>query len=85
LDATMLACRLLGHRYRFTAEGTTLRWTCERGCGDPGGEKAYASAEQAQRYAQAFDREDREDLGKRAPLIAGLPLRVLRALRKPRS
>ena len=34
---------LLGHRYRFAAEGATMRWGCERGCG-AGGEKLYESA-----------------------------------------
>jgi hypothetical protein len=76
----VLRCRLLGHRFRFTSDGDTMRWTCQRGCG-AGGSKRYASAEDARRYAAAFDREDRQDLGRRAPLIAGLPLRVWRALR----
>jgi hypothetical protein len=80
----MLACRLAGHRYRFRSEGATMRWTCERGCG-AGGEKRYASAADARRYAAAFDREDREDLGRRAPLIGLLPLRVFRALRRSRG
>ena len=80
----MLACRLAGHRYRFRSEGATMRWTCERGCG-AGGEKRYASAAEARRYAAAFDREDREDLGRRAPLIGLLPLRIFRALRRSRG
>jgi hypothetical protein len=78
----MLACRLLGHRPRFSSDGATMRWSCER-CGD-GGEKTYATAEEAARYARAFDREDRDDLGRRAPLIGLLPLRVARALRRRR-
>jgi hypothetical protein len=80
----MIACRLAGHRYRFRSEGATMRWTCERGCG-AGGEKRYASAAEARRYAAAFDREDREDLGRRAPLIGLLPLRIFRALRRSRG
>jgi len=76
----MLACRLLGHRYRFAAEGRTMRWDCARGCGAAGA-KQYPSADHAARYAAAFDREDREDLGRRAPLIGLLPLRLWRALR----
>jgi hypothetical protein len=80
----MIACRLAGHRYRFRSEGATMRWTCERGCG-AGGEKRYASAADARRYAAAFDREDREDLGRRAPLIGLLPLRIFRALRRSRG
>jgi hypothetical protein len=72
----MRACKLLGHSYRFTAEGETMRWECERGCGEAGS-KRYASAEDAQRYARAFDRRDAEDLGKR-PLLSLLPLWMAR-------
>jgi hypothetical protein len=79
----MLRCRLLGHRFRFTSEGEFMRWRCARGCG-AGGDKRYASADDAERYARAFDREDREDLGRRAPLIGLLPLRLARAFRRPR-
>jgi hypothetical protein len=75
----MLACRLLGHRYRFSAEGSTMRWTCRRGCG-AGGEKAYPSEDDARRYARAFDREDRGDVGRR-PLLSLLPLRLVKGLR----
>jgi hypothetical protein len=80
-DNVPLACRVLGHRYRFAAEGATMRWTCAR-CGAAGGEKTYASAAEAERYARAFDREDRDDLGRRAPLVAGLGLRALRLLKR---
>jgi hypothetical protein len=73
-------CRLLGHRFRFTSEATTMRWQCERGCGAQGA-KRYPSAEDARRYAGAFDREDRQDVGRRAPLGL-LPLRLLRAARR---
>ena len=58
-----------------------MRWECERGCG-AGGVKRYATSADAERYAAAFDREDREDLGRRAPLFGLFPLRVLRALRR---
>jgi hypothetical protein len=58
-----------------------MTWACER-CGEPGGSKIYASAEEAARYARAFDREDREDTGRRAPLVALLPLRLWRAFRR---
>ena len=68
----MLACRLLGHRWRFSTEGAEMRWECGRGCGAQG-IKRYESPEQAARYARAFDREDREDLGRR-PTLALLPL-----------
>jgi hypothetical protein len=80
----MLRCRLLGHRFRFTSEDRTMRWQCQRGCG-AGGEKAYSTAADARRYAAALDREDREDLGLHAPLIAGLPLRLARVLRRRRT
>jgi hypothetical protein len=76
-------CSLLGHRYRFRADGPTMTWTCDR-CGAPGGSKTYATAEEAARYAAAFDREDRADLGRRAPLVGLLPLRLWRAWRDRR-
>jgi hypothetical protein len=82
----VVRCRLIGHRFRFRSEGETMRWECARGCG-AGGSKRYSSEEDAARYASAFDREDREDLGKRAPLVGLFPLRLWRALRRrrPRS
>jgi hypothetical protein len=81
----MLSCRLLGHRFRFSSDGSTLRWRCERGCG-AGGEKRYPTTADARRYAAAFDREDRENLGRRAPFFGLLPLRLVRAARKsPRA
>ncbi len=64
-------CRLLGHRYRFAADGETMTWECAR-C-DAGGSKRYASADEARRYAEAFDKEDREDVGRR-PLLSLIPL-----------
>ena len=79
----MLACRVLGHRYRFRAEEETKIWECERGCG-AGGSKRYDTAAEAKRYATAFDREDRDDLGRRATLVGLFPLRIYRALRGPR-
>jgi hypothetical protein len=72
----MLACRVFGHRYRFDADGNTMRWECIRGCG-ASGSKRYASAEQAARYAAAFDREDSEDVGRR-PLLSLLPVWMAR-------
>jgi len=53
-----------------------MRWACER-CG-VGGEKRYESPERAEFYARAFDREDNEDIGKRAPLVGLFPLRFAR-------
>jgi hypothetical protein len=79
-----VACRLFGHRQRFAAEGATMRWACER-CGGAAGEKAYATAADAARFAAAFDREDRGDLGRRAPLVGLLPLRLWRAWRDRRA
>jgi hypothetical protein len=76
----MFSCRVFGHRYRFTSEGDEMRWRCAR-CG-AGGAKRYPTAEAAARYASAFDREDRDDLGRRAPLVALFPLRLLRAARR---
>ncbi|WP_338751197.1 hypothetical protein [Janibacter alittae] len=77
----MVVCRVLGHRFRFHAQGRVLRWECQRGCGEAGS-KTYDTADAAKRYAAAFDREDRQDLGKRAPLIGLLPLRLLRKFRR---
>jgi hypothetical protein len=77
-----LGCRVLGHRYRFTSEGATMRWACQRDCG-AGGSKRYATAAEAERYARVFDREDRRDLGRRAP-FGLLPMRLVRALRSRR-
>jgi hypothetical protein len=76
----MTRCSVLGHRFRFESDGPVMRWSCARGCG-AGGEKRYATTEDAARYARAFDREDRDDLGRRAPLIGLFPLRLWRALR----
>ncbi|MGD9734603.1 MAG: hypothetical protein AB7V58_03180 [Solirubrobacterales bacterium] len=75
----MLSCRLLGHRFRFSAEGETMRWRCQRGCG-AGGEKRYPSAAAAGRYAAALDQDPSEGLGKRAPLFGLLPLRLARTM-----
>jgi hypothetical protein len=61
-----------------------MYWECQRGCG-AAGSKLYASAEDASRYARAFDREDRADLGRRAPLLGLFPLRLLRAFRERRN
>lgn len=79
----VLACRVLGHRYRFHAEDCLLRWQCAR-CAAPGGSKRYSSAAQAHRYAVAFDRRDADTLGERAPLLGLFPLRLWRALHRRR-
>ena len=76
-----MRCGMVGHRYRFRADGAVMRWSCERGCG-AGGSKRYADPATASRYAAAFDREDRADLGRRAPVLGLLPLWLWRALRR---
>jgi hypothetical protein len=78
----MVSCRVLGHRWRFSAEGEVMRWDCERGCG-ASGSKRYPSAEQAARYARAFDREDRDATGRR-PLLSMLPLWAARRMAERR-
>lgn len=77
----MLACRLLGHRYAFRADGRTMHWSCERGCG-AAGSKRYESPETAARFATAFDHRDSADTGRRAPLLGMFPLRVFHRLRQ---
>jgi len=67
---------MLGHAYRFEADGATMRWACER-CGEHGGSKTYESEADARRYARALDRRDAEDVGKR-PLLSLLPLWLAR-------
>jgi len=61
-----------------------MTWACER-CGEGGGSKTYPTADEAALYARAFDREDREDLGRRAPLIAGIGPRLVRIARQRRA
>jgi len=53
-----LTCRVFGCRFRFAAEGTRLHWWCARGC-PSGGEKRYASEDDARRMAAVLDREPR--------------------------
>jgi hypothetical protein len=79
----MLACRVLGHRWRFGAEGELMRWECGRGCG-ASGSKRYPTAAEAARYARAFDRSDAEALGKR-PLLSLLPLALARRAARRRD
>ncbi|MCV7257561.1 hypothetical protein [Mycobacterium shimoidei] len=80
MTAGRWACRLMGHRLRFHADGQTMHWECARGCGQAGGHKTYDTAEQAIRYAAAFDRTG--DLDKRAPMLGLLPLRLWHKLRQ---
>jgi hypothetical protein len=72
----MTSCSLLGHRWHFSAVGSTMLWECERGCGATGA-KTYASAEDAARYARVLDRRDSDALGRR-PLLSLLPLGLAR-------
>jgi hypothetical protein len=58
-----------------------MHWACERGCG-AGGSKDYPTSAEAARYAAAFDREDRSELGRRAPLLGMFPLRMWWTLRR---
>jgi hypothetical protein len=53
-----ITCRIFGCRFRFAAEGTRLHWWCARGC-PSGGEKRYASEDDARRMAAVLDREPR--------------------------
>jgi hypothetical protein len=80
----VLACRILGHRFQFRAEGSAMHWTCTRGCG-AGGSKSYGSAAEASRYALGLERAARPPGDGRAPFIALLPLRLLRRARRSRS
>jgi len=72
------ACWVLGHRWRFSAQGATMRWDCER-CGAPGGTKTYNDPADARRYARAFDDEPRR--GERRFLLGAAPLWLWRRLR----
>ena len=58
-----------------------MTWACERGCGT-GGTKEYATPEEASLYASALDREDRSELGRRAPLLGLFPLRMWWTMRR---
>jgi hypothetical protein len=83
----VLACRVFGHRYRFSNDGATMRWRCQRDCG-AGGAKEYASAADAARYATVFDREDRDSIYRGRAMLSVLPLRLLgrrRAERRARE
>jgi hypothetical protein len=80
MTAAMLRCRLLGHRLRFAAEGTELRWDCARGCG-AAGKRRYERAEDARRYARALSREPSTE----RRVLPGLPLWLADLVRGRRS
>ena len=46
-----------------------------------GGEKEYGTAAEASQFARAFDKEDSDDVGRRAPFLGMFPLRIWRKLR----
>jgi hypothetical protein len=75
----VVSCQVLGHRFRFSSEGATMTWTCER-CGESRS-KTYRTSDEAAMYARSFDRDPSANLGRRAPLIGLLPLRLWRSLR----
>jgi hypothetical protein len=77
----VLRCRLLGHRFRFASDGSAMRWECRHGCGTAG-EKLYASEDEAARYARAFNREDRDKLGRNKLTLSLMPLRLFRRFRR---
>lgn len=58
-----------------------MRWECVR-CGAARGAKTYASEADARRFAAAFNKRDTDDMGKRAPLLGLLPLRLWRMVRR---
>jgi hypothetical protein len=82
-NTAVLACRVLGHRIRFSADGPVMRWSCDRGCGE-GGEKTYETAAEARRYAAAFDRRDSDRVGNHRTLST-VPLWIVRRLRRGRT
>jgi hypothetical protein len=73
-----LACRVMGCRFRFGADGRTLRWWCQRGC-PSGGEKTYPSEQEAARLAAALDHEPRSP----ANILAAFGGTVHRERRQP--
>lgn len=80
-EVMTLACRVFGHDPTFTADGRTMRWECVR-CGAARGAKTYAREADARRFAAAFNKRDTDDMGKRAPLLGLLPLRLWRMMRR---
>ncbi len=53
-----------------------MTWACER-C-RVANTKTYDTPAEAGRYARSFDRDDRQEFGRRAPLVGLFPLRVWR-------
>ena len=73
-------CFIFDHDMQFEARGRRMDWSCRRGC-DEGGSKVYPRPEDAARFSAAFNRRSNDDLGRRAPLIGLLPLRLWHRLR----
>ncbi len=74
------ACRLLGHKFVFRAEADLMVWECSR-CG-AWSSKRYPTSDEAARFAKVLNVRATDELGKRAPLVGLLPLRVWRRLRR---
>jgi hypothetical protein len=49
------ACEFIGHRFRYRAEGTTVRGVCMRGCGETTS-MLFATPREARRQAAALNR-----------------------------
>jgi hypothetical protein len=73
-------CTIFGHRFRFTADGRTMRWACEH-CGAAGGEKTYETPAEAARYAAALDKTDSSRTSSHNTLST-LPLAIARKLKR---
>jgi len=58
-----------------------MRWQCQRGCA-AGGAKVYPSPAAARRYAAVLDKQDNDDIGRRAPILAMFPLRIWHAIHR---
>ena len=62
---------MLGHRFRFSSEADTMRWSCQRECG-AGGAKRYPTPEDAaRRYVDGMKRA----VGTMRDTVNGLPIR----------
>lgn len=67
-----VACRFLGHRWRFWRDGATVRWDCRRGC-SRGGAREYENEFEAARHLRHYAREAAPPVGFLMAL-AGAPL-----------
>ena len=76
----MTWCRLLGHRWRSYAAGTTIRWDC--GAAAPRAARCTAQPKMP-RGTRALDRRDSDSLGRR-PLLSLLPVALARRASKRR-